>query len=69
MLHIEAKQEDEKVLKELFQFTKKQNFVSLHLGKRAHINMVMDAESTPSKIKQMLKYAMGHANYQRLMTG
>jgi hypothetical protein len=29
----------------------------------------MDVESTPGEIKRMVKYAMGHANYQGLMTG
>jgi hypothetical protein len=29
----------------------------------------MDTESTPGEIKGMVKYAMGHANYQGLMTG
>ncbi len=68
-IHIKAKPEDEKELKDLFQFAKEQNIVSLCLGKRAHISEVMDAESTPGEIKRMVKYAMGHANYQGLMTG
>ncbi len=68
-IHIEAKPEDEKELKDLFQFAKEQNIVSLCLGKRAHISKVMDAESIPGEIKRMVKYAMGHANYQGLMTG
>jgi hypothetical protein len=29
----------------------------------------MDAESTPEEIKRMVKYAIGHANYQGLMMG
>jgi hypothetical protein len=29
----------------------------------------MDNESTPREIKQMVKYAMGHANYQGSMSG
>jgi hypothetical protein len=68
-LHIESKPEDEKELKELFQYAKEQNLVSLRLGKQAHISKVMDNESTPGEIKRMVKYAMGHANYQGLMTG
>ncbi len=68
-LHIESKPEDKKELKELFQYAKEQNLVSLCLGKRAHISKVMDNESTPGEIKRMVKYAMGHANYQGLMTG
>ncbi len=43
--------------------------MSLHLGKQAHISKVMDNESTPGEIKRMVKYAMGHANYQGSMTG
>ena len=34
-----------------------------------HISKVMDMESTPGEIKRMVKYAMGHANYQGSMTG
>jgi hypothetical protein len=56
-------------LKDLFQFAKEQNLVLLCLGKRAHISKTMDAEFTPGEIKWMVKYAMGHANYQGLMTG
>ncbi len=40
VLHIEIKPEDEKVLKEIFQYTKEQNLVSLRLGKCAHISKV-----------------------------
>ena len=69
VLHIEAKPDDEKELKDLFQFAKESNLVSLRLGKRAHISEVMDMESTPGEIKRMVKYAMGHANYQGSMTG
>ena len=61
-LRIEAKPEDEKELKDLFQYAKEQNLVPLCLGKRAHISEVMDAEFTPGEIKRMVKYAMGHAN-------
>jgi hypothetical protein len=61
VLHIEVKPEDEKVLKELFQYAKEQNLVTLCLGKCTHISKVMDAKSTPGKIKRMVKYAMGHA--------
>jgi hypothetical protein len=68
-IHIAAKPEGEKKLKDLFQFAKEQNLVSLCLGKRAHISKVMEAESTPGEIKRMAKYAMGHANYQGSMTG
>ena len=68
-IHIEAKPEDEKELKDLLQFAKEQNIVSLRLGKRAHISEVMDANSTPGEIKRMVKCAMGHANYQGSMTG
>jgi hypothetical protein len=56
-------------LKELFQYAKEQNFVLLGPGKQAHTSRVMDNESTPGEIKRMVKYAMGHANYQGSMTG
>jgi len=69
VLHIKAKPEDEKELKDMFQFAKERNLVALRLGKRAHISEVMDAESNPGEIKRMVKYAMGHANYQGSMTG
>jgi hypothetical protein len=68
-IHIEAKPEDKKELKDLFQFAKEQNIVSLCLGKCAHISEIMDVESTPGEIKRMVKYAMGHVNYQGLVTG
>jgi hypothetical protein len=69
VLHIEAKPDDEKKLKDLFQFAKECNLVSLRLGKRAHISEAMDMDSTPGEIKRMVKYAMGHANYQGSMMG
>jgi hypothetical protein len=69
MLHIKAKPEDEKVLKELFQYANEKYLISLRLGKCSHIGEVMDTDSTPGKIKRMVKYAMRHANYQGSMTG
>ena len=70
VLHIEAKPDDKKELKDLIQFAKECNLVSLRLGKRAHISKVMDMDSTPGEIKRMVKYVtMGHANYQGSMTG
>jgi hypothetical protein len=69
VLHIEAKPDDKKELKDMFQFAKERNLVALRLGKRAHISEVMDAESNTGEIKRMVKYAMGHANYQGSMTG
>jgi hypothetical protein len=41
-LHIKVRPEDKKELKDLFQFAKEQNIVTLCLGKRAHISKVMD---------------------------
>jgi hypothetical protein len=66
VLHIKTKPEDEKELKDLFQYAKEQNLVSLHHGTCTHISDVMDTKSTPSKL---LKYEMGHAKYQGLMMG
>ncbi len=69
VLHIETDLEDEAYLKELIQFAKKRNILSLFLGKCAHLSEVMDKDSTPGEIKRMVKCAMGHANYQGSMTG
>jgi hypothetical protein len=69
VLHIETDPEDEPYLKELIQFAKERNVLSLFLGKRARISEVMDKDSTPGEIKKMVKCAMGHANYQGSMTG
>ena len=69
VLHIETDPDNEAYLKELIQIAKERNFVGLFLGKRAHISEVMDSESTPGEIKRMVKFAMGHANYQGSMTG
>jgi hypothetical protein len=52
--------EDEKELKNLFQYAKEKNLVSLCIWKRVHISEVMDTKSTPSKIKQMVKYTIGY---------
>jgi hypothetical protein len=68
-LHIEAKPDDEKELKDLFQSAKEHNLISHDLGKHANISEVMDANSTPGEIKWMVEYAMGRANYQGLMRG
>jgi hypothetical protein len=68
-LHIESKPADKKELKELFQYAKEHNLESLCLGKQAYISEVMDNESTPGEIKRMVKYDMGHANYQGSITG
>ena len=69
VLHIETDPEDEHYLKELIQFVKERNVLSLFLGKHACISEVMDKDSTPGEIKKMVKCVMGHANYQGLMTG
>ena len=69
VLHIETDPDDEKHLKELIQFAKECNLLSLFLGKRARISEVMDINSTPGEVKRMVKSAMGHANYQGSMTG
>ena len=69
VLQIETDPDDEKHLKELTQFAKERNLLSLFLGKRACISEVMDINSTPGEVKRMVKSAMGHANYQGSMTG
>ena len=68
-LHVEAKPEDIQELKDLVKLAKECGIVALHLGKMAHINEVMDNNSTPGQIKRMVKFVMKHANYQGLMTG
>ena len=68
-LHVEAKPEDIATLKDLVQLAKESRIVALRLGKWAHISKVMDTDSTPGEIKQLVKFAMKHANYQGSMTG
>jgi hypothetical protein len=69
VLHIETDPDNEVHLKDLIQFAKEQNFIGLFLGKRAHVTEVMDNNSTPGEVKLMVKFAMGHDNYQGSMTG
>jgi hypothetical protein len=69
VLHIETDPDNEAHLKDLIQFAKERNFIGLFLGKPAHVTEVMDNNSTPGEIKRMVKFAMGHANYQGSMTG
>ena len=52
VLHIETDPEDEPYLKELIQFVKERNVLSLFLGKHACISEVMDKDSTPGEIKK-----------------
>ncbi len=66
---MKQKPADIEELKELVQLAKESEIVALRLGKQAHISEVMDADSTPGKIKRMVKFAMKHANYQGSMTG
>jgi hypothetical protein len=61
VLHIETDPEDEAYLKELIQFAKERNVLSLFLGKCACLSEVMDKDSTPGEIKRMVKCTMGHA--------
>jgi len=68
-LHVEAKPEDMQELKDLVQLAKECGIVAQRLGKRAHINEVMDNNSTPGEIKRTIMFLMKHANYQGLMTG
>ena len=69
VLHIETDPENEALLKELIQFAKERNVLSLLLGKRARISEVMDTTSTPGEIKKAVRTAMKHAGYQGSMTG
>ena len=69
VLHIETDPDDEAHLKDLIRFAKERNFIGLFLGKHAHVTEVMDNNSTPGEVKRMVKFAMGHANYQGSMTG
>jgi hypothetical protein len=61
VLHIETDPKDEAYLKELVQFAKERNILSLFLGKCARLSEVMDKDSTPGEIKRMDKCTMGHA--------
>jgi hypothetical protein len=69
VLHIEMDPEDKKYLKDLIQLAKERNVLSLFLGKPVRLSKAMDKDSTPGKIKKMVKCGMGHANYQGSMTG
>ena len=55
VLHIETGPKDEAYLKELIQFVKERNVLALFLGKLARLSKVMDKNSTPGEIKQMVK--------------
>ncbi len=68
-MHIETNPADKKYLKELIQFVKERNLLSLFLGKQVRISEVMDNNSTPGEVKRMVECAMGHVNYQGSMTG
>jgi len=71
VLHIQTDPNNKAHLKDLIQFTKERNFIGLFLGngKCTHVTEVMDNNSTPREVNRMVKFAMGHANYQRSMTG
>ena len=43
---------------------KENNLVTKMWGKHAHVSEVIDKESTPSKIKRLVKVAQSHTNYQ-----
>ena len=51
-------------IKKFTQMVKKNNLVTKMWGKHAHISEVADKESTPSKIKRLIKMAQSHTNYQ-----
>ncbi len=51
-------------IKRLAQVAKEVNMVTKMWGKHAHVSEVIDKNSTPSKIKQLIKVAQCHTNYQ-----
>jgi hypothetical protein len=64
VLHVECDCRFADEIKQLSQFTKKADLVTEMWGKHAHVSKVIDKDSTPSKIKQLLKVAQSHTNYQ-----
>jgi hypothetical protein len=51
-------------IKKLTQLAKEADLVTKMWGKHAHICEVVDKDSTPSEIKQLIKVAQTHTNYQ-----
>jgi hypothetical protein len=51
-------------IKKLTQLAKEADLLAKMWGKHAHMSKVVDKDSTPSKIKQLIKVAQSHTNYQ-----
>ncbi len=62
--HIECDRRYAADIKRLAQVAKEANMVTKMWGKHAHVSKVIDKNSTPSKIKQPIKVAQRHTNYQ-----
>jgi hypothetical protein len=69
VLHIKTNPANEAHLKDLIQYAKERSILTLFLGKCARVSEVMDNDSTLGEVNQMVKFAIGHANYQGSMTG
>jgi hypothetical protein len=62
--HVECNRHYAANIKRLAQVAKEANMVTKMWGKHAHESKVIDKNSTPSKIKQLIKVAQCHTNYQ-----
>jgi hypothetical protein len=62
--HVECNRPFAADIKKLTQLAKEANLVTKMWGKHTHISEVVDKDSTPSEIKQPIKVAQTHTNYQ-----
>jgi hypothetical protein len=62
--HVECNCQFAADIKKLTQLAKEADLVTKMWGKHAHISEVVDKGSTPSEIKQLIKVAQAHTNYQ-----
>jgi hypothetical protein len=62
--HVECDRRYAIKIKHLAQFAKESNLVSEMWGKHAHVSKVVDKDSTPSKIRRLMRVAQVHCNYQ-----
>ncbi len=62
--YVECNSHYAKDIKKLAQIAKEVNIVKDVWGKHAHISKVVDKDSTPSKIRRLLRVAQVHTNYK-----
>jgi hypothetical protein len=63
-LHVKCDHHFAAEIKRLTQLAKESILVAKMWGKHAHISKVLNKDSTPSEIKQLIKVAQSHINYQ-----